>query len=180
MLISSYLNSEIRFNQQKSQRIPIIVQEIKNFCGKDSLITIRGDGNCLIRALFTYMEHNTPRIYQNNIVDILLMANKDIELSHADDPHTLLCEIVRDLVVKKWDLKGEHSHHMNENAIDGLAIEMVMRILGIDRLNIYQAYNGSDRQEGWRIITPSKKGFQNDNITAFIFTMNGTHYHTIC
>lgn len=188
--IEQYLVTEIDGTPEKVGRIPDIIHEIAERTSNSTIERVRGDGNCLIRAILRYMRSHTPQLLTNVLITLFEMANKDIifpqfgvDRSSEDAYDDVICGMIRELIVKKWDYKGETAYHMNGNAIDGLAIWMVMRLLGIAKLQIYQAYYGAGRDHGWRdiVFDPSNKLFHSDiqGISIILLTLNGCHYTAI-
>jgi hypothetical protein len=125
-----------------------------NKLGFSRIIQVRGDGNCLIRSLLIYLkETRNPDIFTtillNNHIDFDKILNFDLD-------HCTNC--IREKVIRDWDLIigiGEWFYHMDDSAIDGLAREAVMSLLGIDKLTIYSLLPGSD-EDSVKIIVTSK------------------------
>jgi len=156
------------------KREPTRKEQIKqDFLAKNDLLfkfgfqSVKGDGRCLIRALLVLLtvhhsEHLKTRLSLFGLVED---AN--------------LIESLVNTIKEKWttelSLTGEWFYHMDETAIDGLAVIALMKILGISTLNVFQFIDGADRQAGWREIKSDLK----EGIECNIATVNGCHYTAI-
>jgi hypothetical protein len=129
---------------------------------------VRGDGRCLIRAMVTVLEYYHPELIEQKLG----------ELGHAKPEEVEeLIELLADLIGSTWEMfgyKGCAAYHMDETAIDGLAIDVLMRILGVSELKIFQFRDGADRKAGWRT-----KQIDSEGCTCRIATLNGCHYTAI-
>lgn len=181
--IADYLYREIGKNAQKKNKIPQILNEINEKTQNNTLGLVRGDGNCLTRAIICYMRKHTPQIFVNIAISLFQLCNRDIIIPDTDKYDDLIVIMIRELISKLWDYKESSIYHMDDNAIDGDAIRMVMRLLGLNMLHIYQAFDGADRKQGWRtiILNDSERFFHDHThgISVFLFTLNGCHYSTI-
>jgi hypothetical protein len=188
--IEQYLVTEIGGTPGKVVRISEIIYEIAERTSNSTIDRVRGDGNCLIRVILRYMRRHTPQLLTNVLITLFEMAGRDIIFPQFDGNRLtedayddVVCGMIRELIVKKWDYKGDPVYHMNEEAIDGLAIHMVMRLLGVSKLSVYQAFDGAGRKHGWRDTTLGKDEtlFHRDiqGITIILMTLNGCHYTAI-
>lgn len=188
--IEQYLVAEIDGNFEKVGLIPTIVYEISERTSNSAVERVRGDGNCLVRAILRYMRKHTPQILINVLIALFEMAGRDIIFPTFNESRTIedvyddvIVGLIRELIEKRWDYKGNPSYHMSGDALDGLSISMIMRLLGLNKLSIYHAFEGAGRKQGWRDITLGKdeKLFHPDiqGITIILITLNGCHYTAI-
>ena len=151
--IFEYLDNEVGKNATKKKLFQSIVDDIYSKTGFSNIIRIKGDGNCLIRSILKYYEIKLPNFYNVVITNIFIMADEDIILPcqlyefnlSTSEYEEKICQIIRKLIIKKWDYKGSAKYHMDINSIDGSAISMSMRLLGVGKLNIFQAFEGAGR-----------------------------------
>ena len=177
----AYLEEEVGKNPSKKKSFDTILKSIRDAGLEGTIIRVRGDGNCLIRALLVDLVAKAKSITGNLLAELCLQNGAEIIVDFDAEK---ICVLVRDLVSRLWAYKGGPEYHMNENAIDGLAVNMVMRLLGVTKLRIYQAFDGTDRKAGWRDIELDPKMeplFTQDTkgVTAHIFTLDGRHYNGI-
>ena len=199
MSIKDYLLSEIGKNTQKVSEIDAIIEAVMTRTHSDQIDRVPGDGDCLLRSILRSLK-KIPNIMMEII--IALCIDTDILIPGDDwmDFENKFCILLRNCIQAKWKeatqsdahingsyidgsplpFRGELIYHMNENAIDGLAIIMAMKLLHINKLNVYQAYDGADRKRGWRQYTTSKSFHNNIDVEPLeisIITLNGTHYN---
>lgn len=178
--MKDYLLTEIGKNPQKVHEIDLIVKNIQRGTNFTNIMRVRGDGSCLIRAILCRLKE-IPNILMSITINLCMISNTDIFTpDNWMDFENKFCILVRNLIIQKWNEKGEYYYHMSDNAIDGLAIIMAMKLLNIDILNVYQAFNGADRIKGWRQYLTSQSFHSTIDIKRLeihIFTLNGTHYN---
>lgn len=190
--ISDYLIREIGGNINKRKQIPQLIELIKQNTQNETLDLVRGDGNCLIRAIIRYMRKHTPQIFVNIVINLFELSGRNIIIPEIgnnidrkvhDNYDDIVCVVIRELIEKRWDYKGSAMYHMDDNAIDGDAVRMVLRLMCVNDLNIFQAFDGADRKQGWRNIklNSSEKLFHDhtNGISVALFTLNGCHYSAI-
>lgn len=114
--------------------------------GFTRVIDVRGDGNCLIYAIIVYLRYTRdinmfvttlmPFCDENSrVVDKLLTSPDDLLKDSISMRH--IADQIRNHIYLKWDYKGNSEYHMDDRAVDGLAREMVMRLLGVEELVCY-------------------------------------------
>lgn len=156
----------------KSVEIPTIVNQLHaKIPHCDDIEQVRGDGNCLIRAILVHMYKFMP--------DLMSIALLDLGLDPFGDRDEI-CYSLRQLIKTKWKefgFKGDWCYHMDDGAIDGLAIEALMKLLRISSLWIYQPFAAADRPPGWRNINTSIPVIdEREGVTVYVLTVNGCHY----
>lgn len=193
--IEPYFLKEIHSSSEKFKLKERFLSDLKDF---DRIFVVRGDGNCLIRSIICYLFNNrTKNTFLNILMNVFSVGGVDdigVIMPLFDDGYgwdlekfignhelmELLCNTIRNIVDKQWCFKGSAIYHMDANSIDGLAIEMVMKILKVSELKIYQAFDGSSRKYGWRTVsTDSFIGEFIEPVSVTIITMNGTHYNSL-
>ena len=123
------------------------IPELMEMIGGKQVIAVRGDGNCLPRSIKAALGDKTEEYDE-----------------------------LRKQITEKWDLPGEAIYHMDETCIDGLAIQMVMRLLGVKTLNIFQCFDGAGRKTGWRTIEVKDLLVKEKAKCVNLITINGCHY----
>lgn len=127
--IFEYLDEQVGRNPSKKSQFTSIVAEINNGSHCTEIIIVPGDGNCLIRSICKYLESHLINIFGNITTNLSIMGEKsNIILPFEQNYDLKICELVRELIFTKWDYDSDIIYHMDENAIDGLAIQMVIRI----------------------------------------------------
>lgn len=152
--LKEFLLREFGGNPQKACLIDMMMSEIN----ATNAVPVRGDGNCLVRAI---------------IVSALKLKKFDVD--------TFDYEQFREMIASCWAFKGEALYHMDETAIDGLAILMVMKLLRVKKLRVYQCFDGAGKTKGWREYDVSNTGvldIYDVDVTDVveIMTVNGCHY----
>jgi hypothetical protein len=161
--------------------------------GFSRVINVRGDGMCLIYAIIAYIFETRDN---DSIYTILEpFCTEEILSGLIDSPKTVKKHIetiarnVATAVTKHWSYIGESRYHMDENAIDGLAIRMVMKLLAIDRLICHVLlpkplvieYNVNDSCES-KSLREGIPAYHRDDISGWMVTLlsvNRCHYRTL-
>lgn len=154
------------------------------------VLTVRGDGNCLIYTVVTYLVYTRnfesiidiliPYIDEESINDILNNPKKLINY-YITEPRFMnkIAENIRQSIKKNWDYDVPLQFQMDQNAIDGYAREMVLRLLGVEKLIVYSLY--PDKEQNSKIFKPSKKFFtiQVPYVVTLICAQGYTHYSVL-
>jgi hypothetical protein len=131
---------------------------------------VRGDGRCLIRALVVVVDSHHPGLIAERL--------GELGRSRPEETEELII-LLADLIPEMWDafgMKGCAAYHMDESAIDGLAVDVLMKILGVSELKIFQFRDGAGYEAGWRT---KKVEIEGDSCVCRIATLNGCHYTAI-
>ena len=156
-----------------------------------NVIDVRGDGNCLIYSILVYLRHT--RDINVFMTTILPFCNEHITAQLISSPDTVLSDAtsmkhiadqVRNYILLHWDYKGSSEYHMNNHAVDGLAREMTMRLLGVDELVCYSLCPDlGDPNVRVTKISPEKKDLRPDidhKWTVNLLSPSGyTHYNAL-
>lgn len=151
---------------------PIIAKNVRyvKSSGFNRFIDVRGDGNCFIYAILVYLRH-TRNInifmtillpFCNEAMLECLLTSVDKFMANCEYMHAVAYDIRNNIVIN-WDYIGVPEYHMNNNAIDGLAREMVMRLLGVDEIICYSLIPDNGEKE-IRVmqISPNKSDLRPD------------------
>lgn len=124
---------------------------LKEKTGKTSVVDVWGDGNCLIYSVIFSLYHTRD---SNSFFAILnpfcdenatsFLLNDPSALLHDHAMMQRIAANIRQFVINTWDYIGSPEFHMNEHAIDGCAVMMVMRLLGVNRLVAYTIHRIDD------------------------------------
>jgi hypothetical protein len=159
--------------------------------GFSRVIDVRGDGNCLIYSIIAYIHHT--RDINTFVYTLLPFCNEGEIAQLISSPGTFLrnavcmkhiADQVRDHILLEWDYKGDALYHMDTNAVDGLAREMTMRLLGVEEIVCYTLNPGPEDKE-CRIsrVTPGKKDLRPDIVHKWVINLLSpsgyTHYNAL-
>lgn len=112
--------------------------------GFSCMMDVKGDGNCLIYSIIAYLYHT--RDVNIFVTTLLSFCDERVGAKLVENPKEILNDItcmrsialnIRERVKSDWDYKGEWQNHMNDSAIDGLSRNMVMRLLGVNKIICY-------------------------------------------
>ena len=183
--IDEYLKSQFHPSSPKYQQIPEVVQELSEY---KTISQVKGDGNCLTYAILVYVYQNFDK---STFINILTLVSEDFpNLDNFESPDLFfnqnldyfigISKKIRALIEEKWFFKGEACYHMDDTAINGLAINMIMKILGIKKISIFHAFDELyNYVPTWRTIE------QDDHFGVVLineinlFTTNGCHYGSL-
>ncbi len=147
--LESFLKSEFSESSPNFLKAKTNLENIISEIGYRKVIRIRGNGNCLISSMITCLMFERRADIMHDLLDEFIEPVSIFNLlnSKNTDPETnshllILGEIIRDTINKKWDYPGCPDYHMDDNAIDGLAREMLMRLLCVNELVIYSLKPG--------------------------------------
>jgi hypothetical protein len=133
--------------------------------------SIPKDGNCLIYSvvisLFYIAPHNIllqilAPFCPPEIVDVLFDDPSAIVFNH--DHMKNIASNIRTFVIENWDWKGDHTFHMDQNAIDGLARISVLRALCVDRLTRFTLCDDPQCHENWCNFDDVKGLIRDDHV----------------
>ena len=137
---------ENEFHETSPKRIQAIKFAELHGILNENIKVVRGDGKCFIRSLIVYLVTSRNRDaceeifkpfadlnFERNLLDI-------IDAKSIDDNSDLmnhLCDNIYKSISDKWDYTVDKQYYLNPNNIDGFALEMVMRLLGVSKVTIY-------------------------------------------
>lgn len=105
-------------------------------------------------------------------IDLQLFDIKELEkILLQSDVLLKIANQLRVIVYVKWNYIGYPVYHISDNAIDGLAIDLICRIIGITKLTIYILDSNTTK-----VIKPTLKMLSENNISCHILTQDRTHY----
>lgn len=157
------LSPNFQMARENAERIE---QEIKS---DKYIVKVTGNGNCLIKSiianiLYTRDENVTFGLLNSFIDcdDLLFMIENREQLNKFIDGPIIdqLCVKIKEEINNQWDYCGCVEYHMDENAIDGLAREMVLRFLCVEELIIYSLNPG--KEEYKKVIRIDTNTFKNE------------------
>ncbi len=135
--------SEFCVSSKNFRNIEMNARAIKSH-GFSRVIDVKGDGNCLIYSIIVYLYYT--RDINSFVYSVMTYCDKEtlVELfrrpKYVITNYRMMLSIatnIRKCIVSKWDYIGSPWFHMNGDAIDGLAREMVMRLLGVSMITCY-------------------------------------------
>lgn len=150
---------------------------------------VRGDGNCLIRALLLHLIETRDK----NIMFAILINFISIELiieffeTKDDKIFEVLVQNIRDAVLENLNLCENVQQRelipfmMDESAIDGFALEQVMRLLNVQKMTVHSLCPnaGEDVETVFQVIgkflTPDVAPWESTLISA----QGRCHYSTL-
>jgi hypothetical protein len=154
---------------------------IKQELGDRQVLRVVGNGNCLIKSIVAYIlctrdasiiELLLLPLLDKSKVDLLVATKDNIKcVAQIIDSDIIdeLCQTIRDKIVNEWDYIGCPEYHLDANAIDGLAREMVLRILCVGELVVF-SLNPNKNTSYKKIITVDTTKFKN-NVTPWKVTL---------
>lgn len=154
------------FHQQSPHREQAL-QKMNELNQYRHVVVVPGDGLCLIYSIiFTLINTRNREVVINTILEFcsekmmnVLMVNgigdciMDYKFMHE------LAINIRTRVCDDWDYNNSSDYnnplyHMNDNAIDGLARDKVMRLLGVEKITVHSL--NPCNESSTRIFTVSK------------------------
>lgn len=161
-----------------------------------SIVSCRGDGNCLIRALLAYILYvRDPNIVfeiltrfcdDTNALSITsqrLTIDKIHDIVNGPIVETI-CSNIRSKIMNEWPYQGEWFYHMDDTAIDGLAVVLVLDLLDIDSVTIFALRPNVGKGEDYYKVVSCDKNKKIYNSAsnhetlsmAYLITCYYTHY----
>lgn len=177
--LDEFTFNQFRGNPDNLRRATSIANEIKKATFDDiSVLTTRGDGNCLIRSIIAHLfvrrtkdvmfEILMPLCGDNIAALFAFIEEKDVVVAINNPVIDIICASIRAFITSKWDYKGEVGYHMSDDAIDGFAVLYVMRLLGVNELKVY-SLKPENRTSGttiYRYVEPYLNVFTTDKLIA--------------
>jgi len=129
------------------------------------ILNVRGDGRCLIRAVVAFMERHLPNVFANSLLD-----HGMLDLMGSER----LIEAIFQKLTASWNINdGPIEYHIDENAIGGFGILMLMKLLNVRTLKVFQAFDNKGLKAGWTAY--EQEGVTNQ-YTVYLYTADGSHY----
>jgi len=149
--LNNYLKENFDVNTPNYKKAKEVIELIENEFGNCQLVAkTKGDGNCLIRAILVYLYNSRDKNVMFEILSGLLDDDEILKLNchftenrnitdEIEDIIIKLCTNVREFIEQKWDYPFDIKEHMVQyiNAIDGLAMKMVMRMFCVNELQVW-------------------------------------------
>lgn len=154
--LREFLNSEFCYASPNLQVAELNAKKIEKQVGNKTIIVrVKGNGNCLPKSIITNMLLTRNEDVMFNILEsfvdfgslLQIFENRNLDrlMEFIDSPIIdSLCNNIRGEIYKKWDYSGCPEYHMDENAIDGLARDMIMRLLCIEEMSVYSLNPGNE------------------------------------
>lgn len=154
---------ESKMNADTGTIIPKIVAVLP--LAYTEILNVRGDGRCLIRAMVAFMERHLPNELANSLLNHGLQGLMGSEG---------LIEAIFQKLLSAWDVNdGPIEYHIDDNAIGGFGILLLMKLLNVRTLKVFQAFDNKGLKAGW--TTFEQEAVENQ-YTVYLYTADGCHY----
>ena len=194
--IIDYLNDNFHYSSPNYENA---LNTVNNKIPFNYVIKVRGDGNCLIRSIigclfkfrskddiFNILSNFTNNKDKTNLRQTIfnnIDIKKIIDIQNFIDSSLVdqICFNIRERIKNDWNkyYKGCYQYHMDDNCIDGLAREFVMKLLEVDVLFVYSLNPGKDEDFVKRIEATTDKNYNEKSIICLICAQGFCHYSSL-